>query len=48
MKFYKCDHCGNIIDFMNHSVSMTHVIEPAENIRALLAEHNKARENKNK
>ena len=19
MKFYKCDHCGNVIDFMNAS-----------------------------
>ena len=36
-----CEFTASIIDFMNHSVSMTHVIEPAENIRALLAEHNK-------
>ncbi len=51
-KYFACadmyEFTANIIDFMNHSVSMTHVIEPAENIRALLAEHNKARENKNK
>ena len=51
-EYFSCadmyEFTANIIDFMNHSVSMTHVIEPAENIRALLAEHNKARENKNK
>ncbi len=41
-----CKFTASIIDFMNHSVSMTHVIEPAENIRALLAEHNSRKADK--
>lgn len=41
-----CEFTARIIDFMNHSVSMTNVLEPAENIRALLAEHNAQREQK--
>ena len=36
-----CDFTANIIDFMNHSVSMSNVIEPAENIRKVLEEYNK-------
>ena len=45
-EYYSCaDMCpfvANIIDFMNHAVSMSNVIEPADKIKAVLAEHNKA------
>ncbi len=36
-----CEFTANIIDFMNHSVSMSNVIETADHIRAILAEYNK-------
>ena len=36
---------ASVIDFMNHSVSMSNVIEPAENIRKVLAEYNKHSDN---
>lgn len=36
-----CEFTASVIDFMNHSVSMSNVIEPAENIRKVLAEYNK-------
>ncbi len=36
-----CEFTANIIDFMNHAVSMSNVIEPAENIRKVLTEYNK-------
>ncbi len=43
--YYSCadmsKFTASIIDFMNHSVSMSNVIEPAENIRKVLAEYNK-------
>lgn len=32
---------ASIIDYMNHSVSMTNIIVPAENIQNMLAEYNK-------
>ncbi len=44
-EYYSCadmsKFTASIIDFMNHSVSMTNVIEPADNIRSVLAEYNK-------
>ncbi len=45
-EYYSCaDMCpfvANVIDFMNHAVSMSNVIEPADKIKAVLEEHNKA------
>jgi len=36
-----CEFTANVIDFMNHAVSMSNVIETADNIRKVLAEYNK-------
>ncbi len=36
-----CEFTANIIDFMNHAVSMSNIIETADNIRKVLAEYNK-------
>ncbi len=45
-KYYSCaDMCpfiSNVIDFMNHAVSMSNVMESADKIKAVLEEHNKA------
>lgn len=45
-EYYSCaDMCpfvANVIDFMNHAVSMSNVIESADKIKAILEEHNKA------
>ena len=44
-KYFSCadmsKFTASVIDFMNHAVSMSNVIEPAENIRKVLAEYNK-------
>ena len=46
--YYSCadmrKFIASVIDFMNHSVSMSHVIEPADKIKAVLAEYNKDKE----
>lgn len=36
-----CKFMASIIDFMNHAVPMSHVIDSHEKLRAVLAEHNK-------
>ncbi|MBR2037903.1 MAG: ribose-phosphate pyrophosphokinase [Lachnospiraceae bacterium] len=47
-KYFSCadmsEFTASVIDFMNHAVSMSNVIEPAENIRKVLAEYNKHNE----